>query len=149
MFNPNSNRPEGMSMFNKPLDVANLSIEHRTQLGELYAVREELAMRSIEANRLKGQVVRDPCEATQAELEEYLDTFVRPLARRQEEIQATLRKSLLDKDELKKMLPMILAMLNKVFDLRLFIEVTGLDLESGHPIVKMLEEIMNSDLPSS
>lgn len=134
-------------MFDKPLDVAHLTTDQRRQLDDLYAVRAEMAMRSIEANELKRKVVRDPSEENQAKLEAYLDDFIRPLARRLDDIQRPLKEDLLDKDKVMDMLPMILTLVNQVFDIRMFIELTGIDIASGHPIVRWIEELMNSDIP--
>ncbi len=134
-------------MFDNPLDIAHLTEDQRRQLADLYAVRAELAMRSIEANELKGKVVRDPSKENQDKLEEYLDDFIRPLARRQEVIMEPLKAALFDGEKAMEMLPVILSLVNQVFDIRMFIEVMGLDLASGHPIIKLLEEFMNSDLP--
>lgn len=135
-------------MFDKPLNVANLSAEQRQALDDLYAIRAELSMRNIEANNLKRKVVQNPCEATESALEEYLDTFVRPLVRQQDDIQNQLRKGIFDKEKFKAMLPMVLTVLNQFVDMRMFIELTGLDLSSGHPIVEMIEKAMSSDIPS-
>jgi hypothetical protein len=136
-------------MFDKPLDIANLTQEQRYLLDDLYEVRAELSMRGIEANNLKRMVLRNPCTATELALAEYLSIFVRPLADRQNELQTKLWKSMIDKSKLMEMLPMILAVANNVVDLRLVIELLDMETESGNPIATWIQMIISGDIPTT
>ncbi len=120
----------------------------RQKLAEYLEARNRFYMQSGEVNRRRIALLYSPDADGQKDLEEYASVMLRPVQDEMNRLRDELFKAAIDLDELKDMLPMVLATVTRSVNLPLLLTLTDFDPDFIARGLEMLKQYFESGRPN-
>ncbi len=131
-------------LFDDQDDLANrIDDEMLDKLVELSSARAEYLQAAAQVQNMRAEQFKGSFRFDQAELDSYVEQVLAPRRTKVYRLQSEMLVDAVDVDQIKSLLPMVLAGLISKVDLELVFSIIGVDIDAAKEGMKLIQEFIN------